>query len=595
MVLTWFEGCGFPRPKSDSRPHQISGAKGSLKAEIVPKRFKTKTKTQVVAGSELHLREKRQFCIDVFLLRSLRLLKDNLSGYISEDFRYDWLFKQWGKIRRLEHYLPVKENFTVLNYKRVFNSVKTIRIPRTEPYLRQLFEDRLRLSLPKASPITRAEVDKIDDACFDRYTSDKTFKIRNTEAFYRALDQTLMHSGFMQNRSFKLYSFDEAVQLLPKDTSSCYPVMVRKNNSEAKSEAYRFIKDVFSTAENPSIIMRRMHSYVVVVFHRTQVLINSLKPFRFDTKVRQVFGLSYGLLALECMLFGNFYQGVVESARHFAIGCTRPQVSATVKRVASSGKRYVICGDLSKFDSTIPPEMVMLYFSCVIQCSRLPGNLKTLASCLAHYLTFTPFMGSSCRVRYMVGGNTSGSYSTSLLNSFVVLLALQYAHMIHFGVTTDDVSVLGDDFIIAVDDDTFLKTIDSVFSDWNINLNVKKTVVSDLSKREEIHFLGFEWEVYGYTPDQTLKWIVSHVVYPERNIEGISGFDRVIYRLCSVIFQIRSGPSIFDRLIRGYRRFYEVINESSGTYPIMLITDDGRLSEQKIPFHELYNYNWTLF
>lgn len=575
--------------------HLISGAKSikSQRAEVHSSRFRSKTKTKIRV-EKANSKSDPIFKIDKSLLSSYNRLNRQFKDYLTEDFRYDWLFKQWTVIRQLSDTLPVRDSFQVLNWKRVFQSVKSIRIPRTEPYLRKLFNEQYQLDLPESPPVTQADVDFFDEACFERYTSDSQFKIKDPKAFYRALDITLHQSGFMLRPNFKLWSISEAFDTLPGDTSSCYPVMTRKSSSSARSEAARVVKKLLSCSENPSAIMGLLYSHFLVVFHRTQVVIEKLKPFKAVTKIRQVFGLSFGILCLECMLFGNFYNKLREADTKFAVGCTRPQISDIVKRVANSGKRFVICGDFSKFDSTIPPEMVMLYFSCVIQCSRIPGELKTLASCLAHYLTFTPFMGSSCIVRYMVGGNASGMYSTSWINSFCVLLTLQYAHYRYYGTYCSDLSVQGDDFIIAVDDYQFKEYLSEVFTEFGLILNVDKTKVSDMNKRDTITFLGLNWTLGGI-PDQSLEWIISHTVYPERSIDGIDGQDRVIFRLCSVIFQISSGPSVFDRIVRKYRNFMQKINASSGMYQIKVVSDDGRLSETNIPFMTLYTKNWTLF
>lgn len=548
-----------------------------------------------------HKGDLKFFNIDTSVRRQYARLEGKLREDLTEGFRYDWLFKQWEFIRSLILQIPVYDTFRVLNWKRVQQSVKAVRIPRSEPFLIKIFSKYLRVKLPESSPLKAEDVKVSDDACFARYCSDKRFKIRNYNAFYRALDKTLVDSGFMQNTRFKMWSIEEVFEKLPSNTSSCYPLMVKKKELKARLQVRDFLFGCLRASEDTGTLMRNVFKHLTVVFHRTSVVISQIKPrLQWEPKVRQVFGVPFALNALECMLFGPFYESILEHRGSFAIGSTRPQISGIIRNLVASGKRYVICGDFSKFDSTIPPEMVMLFFSSVIQCSRLPGGLKTLGSVLAAYLTFTPFIGYDCKVRTMVGGNASGMYSTTILNSFIVLLCLQYAHIDYFGYPADEklVSTLGDDFVIATDELGFYEHVVSVMDELGIKINSSKTHVADISQdsfvQDKISYLGFNWNLRGI-PDQTIEWVVSHVCYPERNVEGIEGADRVIFRLCSVIFQMSSGPRLFDVVSVYDKKLQEKLRNSGGSYQIRVIKDDGSVSDISIPIARLYMENWKLF
>nr|BAB63954.1 RNA-dependent RNA polymerase-like protein [Bryopsis cinicola] len=532
-----------------------------------------------------------------YFLRSFRKIKPYLEQYLTKDFRYDWLFKQWNSIHNLSHFVPMQKRFRIQNFKTVSQACKMVRIPRTEPFLKQLFEDRYNITLPSDNPVSAQDVTLSDFACFDRYESNKQFKINNAEAFYRALDKTLIMSGFMQKVPFKLKSIDEAIKSLPSNTSSCYPTMGKKNTEEALTYAKSFVKKMLSLRNNPYAMMNILYSHFCVVFHRVQVVVENLKPFGATTKVRQVFGVPFGILILEVMLFGNFIRTASRSSKVFTMGLTRLQVSDLIKKLRAKNFQYVVCGDFSKFDSTIPPQLIELYYSGLIQCSGLPERYKSLASCLSFWSTFTPFMGKDLNVRYMLGGNVSGSFLTSALNSFVSCFVINYAYYRYFGSfpSENDLFILGDDFILGINDKGFLKFLAAEFKNFNIILNVSKTRVADSSNQDDITFLGFNWNLLS-EPDQSLEWICAHTVFPERTIEGISGYDRVLARMCSVIFQIKSGPVFFDRFIfYSNKKLQKQLVESNYKLKIRLVKDDGMLSNIVIPFDTFYHANWTLF
>lgn len=539
-----------------------------------------------------------------------RHLKKICSGQfptVYKNFSITPILKNWNNYLLRCGNLPTHRRYVIENYKKVVGRAKHIRVPTSEPGLIQVFERMYKITLPKVNPVTAADVINSDKETLGLYCSEKDINVSNDVAFAKSLEATLRESSLLdlRNQSFSMLTIEEAFNNLRSNTSSCYPLYIKKSDKEARDRATEFVKGVFSRKDSIDHLMYHFWDQIVTIFHRITLKVDPFRPkdpeVTFTRKIRQVFGLPFGPLVLETMFMSRVIDILQTRSKYFAFGLTRPEISRRIKMFSEKSKtkgfKFVVCGDLDSCDASLSPKLVLLFFSVLKSLLRIPRGLSNVYDSLALYLTYTPIMAYDSTVKFTVGGNKSGMKTTTVINCFVLGLAINYFALRRYGRYYEpfEIQILGDDFIVAIKDKRDFDELVNSFSELGLNLNERKTKIYSLDD-QTLNFLGFQWILVNglYVPEASDGWIIGHCCYPERFID-VPGELRTVARMCSIIFQIHRGKRIMDKIWRydkGLRRLFE---KEGIRVNIPVIIDDGTLTGESRTIQQYFNSGWTLF
>lgn len=488
-------------------------------------------------------------------------------------------------------------------------------IPSIEKKAISLFEERQpqsrRYNLSKIDQITSDDVYHEDRRTITKYGKPKfvDFASIRVDLFGAAvgMTRTALFAGEQP-----LCTFEEALQILPKDTSSCYPLYEKKSSELAIRDSYTKLMTLLKK-ESLLEMVDFLNTQLVTVFHRFTTKLKRREKSRISgseiqeaakdrvvrkTKIRQVFGVPFLIAILEVMMFGKALKQICRPNPngYFSYSLTRPEVSLQVRQLkvkALQQGRYIYCGDFSKMDSSIAPIMQYLVVEFLISHVRLEGKMKDVYLAYLIWILFTPVAWASRSISWTVGGNISGSYTTSFTNSYIVLVILKYFYLVKYGRTleTSDVKILGDDFILLLDNPNDVYDLKDVISKFSMKINTQKSSVK--YGDEDIEYLGFHWDLNGEPYNDDL-WYLARICFPERFVH-IKGYERIIQRAASILFQLRDGGKIFDQVfVGGISWFRKIINQ--GYDPeIDYIDKSGSYFSAKIPYSTLRHKGWRAF
>nr|QOW97237.1 RNA-dependent RNA polymerase [Partiti-like alassinovirus] len=503
-------------------------------------------------------------------------------------FKYsEVIFQPWLKTRLLSIRLPAVEHSMLAGVENMFG------------YLRG--------RLPWKLWVTHQDILDADVANVNAHCDNKNAKIEwhnlNSLHFFCAVGATIL--GFRLDgisQHYRMLRPWEALDNLPHDTSSGYPLFKRKDSPEAVSDAIGWIKS-FEEMRSFSSKFSSLIMNPVVIFHRFTTKIRDLRGsanIRPDIKIRQVFGVSFRVMLLETMLFQKVIDFVSSEGKFHSIGKTRPEISAQVsliRRNAFIGHRAVFCGDISGMDKNLPLFLVVCFFASLLAVVPFSGFAVVSVAAVAVYHCLTPILTFS-GLYVTNGGNVTGSKLTSLLNTFCLSVVVNYFFFKVWGrsVREGEFFVQGDDFVVVLPRG-FVYHLARVFGYFNLSINLRKSKYVTEIGGDLIDYLGFGWHPNGYT-DNADKWWIAKVIYPERYVDDASGFfGRSFIRFCSIIFQLKRGPEIFDQ-------FFEanpVLKKQLDVYlkagdPIIYHMDKrGKTHLGRIPLSQLRLRNWTCY
>lgn len=390
-------------------------------------------------------------------------------------------------------------------------------------------------------------------------------------------------------KPFKKLSFYESIDLLPKSTSSGFPFYGKKGDIEIVEGT----KVMFERYFSGDIKLTHLWQYPVTIFHR---FVTSLKEsgdfIKKNTKIRQIQGVPFLILALEVHFFKSFKDRFLETFKNIAcIGYTRVQISSLVKKVRGNSKtmgKRILCGDLSNCDVSISKFLMTIFYSFSSEFLTKEEFFRSIP--LIYWIVKTPIMLNQ-QIVITNGSNPTGMWFTSLLNTFSLIVVLNYFSVIKNGKILNEFEYLvqGDDFIILIDegDEKLLKTIFKIFN-FRLNLNKSKVV----GYKDDISFLGFEWD-YNSEPDNDDLWLIARTLYPERFVD-FAGPERLIVRYLSLLFQIKRSYSLFVKFMSVDKELKDrVLNKSNVTFKVL--TSDGRLIDNKVPINRFLEIGWRMF
>jgi hypothetical protein len=472
-------------------------------------------------------------------------------------------------------------------------------IPHRERKAIRLFENAMphtkRYNLHNVEALTAQDVYQADRATIQRYSKHKfvNFPLARPKILADIMVQIKRKLSLSEKR---VLSFHEALDLLPKHTSSCYPLFQKKNSKESIKDAQIKINKMIRDPENA---LEVLNSQLISVFHRfTTRLERAAGGVERKTKIRQVFGVPFPVVILEAMLFGDALKDLSKPKMngYFSYSLTRVQIARQVesmKLTAIRRRQAILCGDYSKMDSSIPPILIFWVYSFLASHYTYNDTEKEVFLSYLIWNLFSPVMWNAFSTAWMKGGNITGGYATSFTNSFITLLVLSYSYRVIYGreLEPDSVKILGDDFIILLDNASDKEKFIKVFKLFNLTLNATKSFIAE--PFQDVGYLGFLWDKNNEPYNDEL-WYIARICFPERFMY-LPGSERIIQRAASILYQVKDGHHIFENVfVSRIPEFNALLKR--GVDPLIQYLDRlGSTYSFKIPYSELKRKGWRMF
>lgn len=505
-------------------------------------------------------------------------------------------------IRRLFELVPHSSTFERRELK-LWERQRTLRysIPDIEKKAINLFEKAMPhtrgYQLSKIDRITPDEVYTADKATMSRYRKDKTFDLLNISN--RILAKSVDHiESNLYVGECEMKEFKEACDSLTQNTSSCYPLYQKKSSLDVRKDAAIKLEKL-QNCDNLLDMLNLLNTQVITVFHRfTTKLKRADGKVLKDTKIRQVFGQPYFLMVLESMMFGSALDKITRKNLngYFSYALTRPEISYQVKHLRNTAKRTnrkIVCSDVTQIDSNITPYTIYLVLTFLASHFNYSTFWVNVYTVYIIWFIFTPVIWASRRLDWMVGGHLTGSLPTSFVNSYAVLLALTYYKLYYERrlIKPEEVKILGDDFIVLINDESNLDNLRKVFKLFNLTMHPSKTEI--INPSENITYLGFQWDENN-EPNAIDLWYIARICFPEKFIK-VRGTERITHRAASILYQIKGGHKIFELVFVTQLRYLKEMIER-GFDPIIEYFDkSGGLFYIRIAYSKLKILGWRAY
>lgn len=510
---------------------------------------------------------------------TLRRFSKKLVEIIPDSNTFDTrVLLKWERKRALQYSIPQKETRCIKLFEKA------------QPHVRKY-------KLSHIDELTSDEVFKADLDTVKNYCKVKNWNHERIN--YTRLDDVMMDiSNKLKSHPGRLLTFDDAIDRLPKETSSCYPLYEKKGSLNAINDAHIKLRKL-QAFEDAGSMLNLLNTQLVTIFHRfTTRLKRSPNGIERKTKIRQVFGVPFLITILEQMLFGDTVQQWCEKniLGYFSYALTRPEISRQVTNIRNEAKRtksYILCGDISQIDASITVYQLWMVINLISRNYDLNNWWQELLTAYTIWISYTPILWSSRTVSWTNGGNITGSYLTSVINSVSVLIALSYSYKTIYGktLTANKVKILGDDFILIIDNKDDVKLLKQLLKDFNLKLNESKSLT--VNSAQGITYLGFIWDLEG-NPYNDELWYIARICFPERFLY-IAGYNRILQRSASILFQLANGKAIFDKVFVGQIKAFSKLLREGHDPDISYMDKSGKYYYVTLPYSKIRELGWKAF
>lgn len=520
-------------------------------------------------------------------------------NYSFSDFYFKRFYHRLTIFKKFFNY----KNFSVRGFyfsKFLRNKVSQYSVPVPEygaySLTRSIFR-KIVSNLEMKSTLSATQVKEADSREVDVYCRFKNFMPTvDLNVFYKSIEYLIDFFKFNEFDYLRIKDYDECLDVLPKDTSSGYPLYKKKGNLDAISHS-NYLSKIFNNEYNTNVMIKHIIKYPTTIFHRFTPKIKSStkKRFKCNFKIRQIFGVPQFICQLEVMYFSSFVELFKLRLKNiYTSGLTKLEISSLILKFrskAQSKNLYIMCGDISSCDKSISNsfhEVFFAFLSLNINTNLIVDKILVLGK----YLTYTPIISTKFRVDVSKGSTVTGSWITSIFTTFCVLLALIYSYKKVYDEfpNLSDFLIQGDDFLLLIKDKNDAEEIKKYMLHLNLRLKLETTKIS--SYCDDVEFLGYFWDKRG-EPFQVDEWIVARILFPEKFVR-FKGQERIIIRYLSLIFQLRNYKELFNKFLQhdSFLRRKFLLSDR----PTFLIMDArGNISYNRFPLKDFLMYGWKMF
>lgn len=247
-------------------------------------------------------------------------------------------------------------------------------------------------------------------------------------------------------------------------------------------------------------------------FARTQ-----LSP-RTDLKLRQVWGFPFHITLIEGTVAAPILQKVIASDTPFSIGRDIfTDIPADVDKLCEEEQSFYCGLDFKAFDANISNELILHFFKLIEECVTFPNSFTRNGYLLAkYYFLNTPLLMPDGKLFVVNTGVPSGSYFTSLVDSYCNLVLITYLQLKVFNRTLPTV-ILGDDSLFASPIRLDMDAVNRLFQTFGMTLSVNKSFCTP--NRSEVTYLGHNF--YGSSVTRHVFELALIALHPEDPVETI--------------------------------------------------------------------------
>jgi len=296
-------------------------------------------------------------------------------------------------------------------------------------------------------------------------------------------------------------------------------------------------------------------------------------------KTRLVWGYPLEMTILESRFARPIIEWCLEpgTVPNLPYAYTAPVLGAIVRnRIGGEGKDYNL--DFSKFDSSIPKELILRAFTILSTYYTKDDRDRYGWKFIVDYFLNTPIvMPDGCLWSGKKEGIPSGSYFTQLVGSIVNYFLVNYALLEEgFDLNPRKILVLGDDSIFSVGRKISLPRIKAALKrDFGVLVNMEKT------RFNEKWFLGANHK--NIFRDRPFDEIVGKLICPESRIKRMAfyGWEAIKNRDVKKIFA--RGKEIINSAVRTYKSGFKLLDKriplDARRWRLMIYTwkDDSQL------------------
>lgn len=477
------------------------------------------------------------------------------------------------------------KNFTVPN---VFNVFKN--------YLQNTLGTYINLNFDY---VTDEFVDRSDSSALDEFgTENWDSKGVNFDILFQAAIYASECLCYNSDHSFNVGSIDYALDQLPKDTASSFPIFKKKGHQDAIDDALFWINQLF---ENPQLYM--LMSCPTTFYHRFTVKLNKSLDENV-VKARLLWGESFRIAILKTMFFKQPLSysvkfGADNDSVYSALGKNNKQIAKSVTALRSTGL-LLLGADVRAFDSHVRNYFFPLYYTMRLFCLNLNNVEFNIYKLLMVFDCYTPYVYRDGKIKCKGKGNASGTITTGDFNTFVSSVVIIYCILSKNGKFVKDVdlfSATGDDTLIPLNGFDKAYVI-KIYKLLGFPVSVEKTILS--LKGEPVNYLSRNWTLPENAPRQDVNWYVSHICVPGRFVKekDIPIPLLMTYRSVSICGSNEGGLDVFDRLMNKQDVVWNDLKHSyrMGADPVIKFYNrDFSGKMEIISLAKIFKYGWKAF
>jgi len=247
-----------------------------------------------------------------------------------------------------------------------------------------------------------------------------------------------------------------------------------------------------------------------VAYYRTQSRQGA--DGNFSPKVRLVWGFPLDQTIAEGKYARSAISALMRIKSPYVLGLCKSQIGARLSEFQWAP--VVGSFDWSKFDSSVPKQLISLAFKIVKGWFREGSIDETEWSAIVKYFIYTPIVMPDGRLYYgKTGGIPSGSYFTGLIGSVCNLLLCEYL-VKEQDSSMSEILVMGDDSVIALKKALDLKRMGRVARlQFGMELHPDKQRYTKYD--HDLDFLSHTWK-HG-RPVRPVMVSMAKAVYSERS------------------------------------------------------------------------------
>lgn len=425
-------------------------------------------------------------------------------------------------------------------------------------------------------------------------------KARENPMYDTTVTAFLIQAGFdIEHDPASIYNPDKTFELLEvfsrkqrkfkKDPFICaginaaYRAFARQGNYLKPLERIEDLYKSMKLANSAGIYFKtKREAFPQALEHATAVYYGTKNPkpcvayarTQRGAKTRLVWGYPLDMTLIESKYAKPLIDKFKKRRSPIAYGMYRYELGARLEH--NMTLRNVVSLDYSKFDSTIPSELILVAFNILWTWFENP-SLREIEIIEDYFINTPIVMPDGHLYSGKNHGIPSGSMFTNLIGSivnYILLVAIIEKFELQFYYYK--IMVLGDDSIFCTNKDVDLKAIATYIDSLGMKINTQK---SEVRKPDQpYHFLGFEWE--KGIPRRELRLILLSMSQPEKWRTREKDRHKEMIRALSLIYVMSSLG------LEGYTVAKKVLNINQ---PENLLHTFVNMHGQ----HELiYDYDW---